>query len=142
MGKAAECINLRERFGRRFRIAFEEGYKHRHVPRENHDPWMLVIPGKNGHIGPWGADTLVACTHKRGGKAAELRALDCVTVVQDGSDGINATFHPRDFDRVAAIIEPHLKPRFVMTPARQAALARAQARLTELRIGGYAKEST
>jgi hypothetical protein len=76
-----ECVNLLECFGRRFRIGFEDGYTYQHVPRRCLDPWMMLIPCRHGHIGPWGGELLVACTSKRGGVARALAVLDCVQVV-------------------------------------------------------------
>ena len=53
--------------------------------------------------------------------ARKLAALDCTTVVQDGSDGINATFHVRDFERVAELMKPRRRRRMTEEQRRAAA---------------------
>ena len=55
---------------------------------------------------PHGGNLLGVSTKGRGTVAKLLAKLDCVTVTQDGSDGLNGTFHIDDFDRVAEIIKP------------------------------------
>ena len=84
------------------------------------DPWLQIIPCKHGHICPWGGDLLAICTSQRGGIARRLMALPFVQVVQDGSDGINATF---PVERFAEIVKPKRRRR--LTPEqRQAAVER------------------
>ena len=109
------CINLRETFGDRFRVRFEESYyaqygRHARVD----DPWLQLIPCDFGHISPWGGSKLAACTTGRGAIAKRLVKLACTTVVQDGVDGVNVTFDMVDFDQVAAVMRPkrvrHLSP--------------------------------
>lgn len=116
------CVNLRERFGDVYRVQHEESYA---ADRGEHartaDPWLMVIPCQHGQIYPHGRDVLAASTNTRGGIARKLAALDCTTVVQDGSDGINATFHVRDFERVAELMKPKRRRR--MTEEQQRAAA-------------------
>ena len=63
------CINLKKRFGGRYRVEYEESY---HADRgENartEDPWLMVIPCQRGHIYPHGRDVLA--TSCRGRDAA------------------------------------------------------------------------
>ena len=40
-----------------------------------------------------------------------LAELDCVSVTQDGEDGINATFHVEDVDVVAEVMKPRKRRR-------------------------------
>ena len=116
------CINLRERFGDVYKVELEESY---HADRgENartEDPWLQVLLCQHGHIYPHGRDVLAASTNTRGGIARKLAALDCTTVVQDGSDGINATFHVRDFERVAELMKPKRRRRLTVEQRRAAA---------------------
>jgi hypothetical protein len=92
-------INLKEFLGDRYRIRSEESYYAEHGDRARaDDPWLQIIPCRHGHIYPHGGDLLAVSTNKRGAVANKLAALACTTVVQDGSDGINATFHVNDFD--------------------------------------------
>jgi hypothetical protein len=104
------CINLRERFGDRYRVGYEESYyaqygEHARVD----DPWLRIILCRHGHIYPQGGDMLAASTSKRGPVAGALVRLDCTTVLQDGSDGVNVAFHADHFEEVAAILKPRRK---------------------------------
>ena len=116
------CINLKERFGDVYKVGHEESY---HADRGENartvDPWYMQIPCQHGHIYPHGRDVLAASTNTRGGIARKLAALDCTTVVQDGSDGINATFHVRDFERVAQLMKPKRRRRLTGEQRRAAA---------------------
>ena len=121
-GEATTCINLKAHFGDTYRVEYEASY---HADRgenaRSEDPWLMVIPCQHGHIYPHGRDVLAASTNTRGGIARKLAALDCTTVVQDGSDGINATFHVRDFERVAELMKPKRRRRLTVEQRRAAA---------------------
>ena len=116
------CINLKERFGDVYKVEHEESY---HADRgENartEDPWLQVLLCQHGHIYPHGRDVLAASTNTRGGITRKLAALDCTTVVQDGSDGINATFHVRDFEQVAELMKPRRRRHLTVEQRRAAA---------------------
>jgi hypothetical protein len=122
------CIDLKERFGRRFRLLYEESYTTEN--RRGHDPWLLTIVCRHGHIYPHGRDQLAASTNSRGPIAKRLAALPCVRVVQDGDDGINVVFHIDDFTTVAAIMKPKRRRKLTaehkakLTAAGRLALAR------------------
>ena len=66
-GQATTCINLKERFGDRYKVEHEESY---HADRgENartEDPWLQVLLCQHGHIYPHGRDVLAASTNTRG----------------------------------------------------------------------------
>jgi len=100
-----ECINLRERFGTRWKVDHEETYWASHTQKSaTADPWLMLIPCRHGHICPWGGDLLASCTNKRGPTAGKIMELPFTRVVQDGSDGINATFPVDRFDEVAKVM--------------------------------------
>ena len=87
-----ECIDLTERFGRRFRVTYEDSHQASYgTGARNEDPWLKIIPCQNGHVCPWGGDNLAACTRTAGPIAKALKALPFVQVHQDGSDGVNAS---------------------------------------------------
>jgi hypothetical protein len=114
------CINLRERFGDAYRIRHEESYAaERSEFRAAEEPWLQIIPCRHGHIYPHGGNLLAVSTDRRGIMARRLMALGCLTVAQDGSDGINATFPVEAFDQVAAIVRPKRRRR--LTPEHRAA---------------------
>jgi hypothetical protein len=119
--QGSECVNLATRFGRRFRIRFEEGYNAKSIPRRCRDPWLMIIPCQAGHIGPWSADRLVASTRTRGPNIAKLLAVPTAKMEQDGSDGANISFHVDQFRAVAKIMHPRV--RRVLTAEQKAALA-------------------
>jgi len=48
-----QCVNLKERFGKRYRTRTE-------ADQRTSDPWMLLIPCRNGEIGPYGGDVMQA----------------------------------------------------------------------------------
>jgi len=92
-------------FGDRYRVEHELGGK------RISDPWHAVIRCKHGHVYPCGGSLLGVATTHRGPIAHRLAALDFVTVVQDGEDGINAVFDVASFAHVAEIIKPRRRRR-------------------------------
>jgi hypothetical protein len=120
-----DCINLNEQFGDRFKVEYEESYYAQygeHAWRE--DPHYMILLCRHGHIYPHGSATLAASISRRGRIANRMAGLDCVTVVQDGDDGINATFDVSDFDRIAEIMKP-LKARPRLSEEHKAKLIEA-----------------
>jgi hypothetical protein len=102
-----DCIDLSERFGRRYRVEYEESYWAQYGPRARvNDPWLKIIPCPAGHICPWGGPTLAAVTDKAGPIAGKLAALPEADLCQDGSDGATVLFDVSDFEAVAQIIHP------------------------------------
>ena len=132
------CIDLKARFGRRYRVRYEESYRaDKGAAARAPDPWLLTILCRNGHIFPHGGETLAASTDTRRGPAvAALRRLGCCRVHQDGSDGVTFLFDVADFAAVAAIMQP--RRRRQMTEAQKAVCAERLARVrpTPLRSTG------
>ncbi|MGA2069170.1 MAG: hypothetical protein ABSG86_29730 [Thermoguttaceae bacterium] len=119
-----DCVNLRERFGRQYRIEYEESYyAERGAGARADDPWLQIIPCRAGHIYPWGTSTLAASTNSRGSTARKLAALDFTTVHQDGSDGMTILFPVEKFPKVAALMHPWRR-RQMTEEQRQAAAER------------------
>ena len=120
----ATCIDLKERFGERYRVVNEESHAAAYGPNaRTHDPWLLIIPCRHGHVFPWGGDRLAVSTRSRGPIANELAGLDCTAVVQDGSDGYTMTFDMADFPAVAKIVKPRLRRQ--LSPEHKAKLLAA-----------------
>ena len=121
----ANCIDLKEKFGQRYRVVRSEPGDTR-----GRDPWLLAIPCRHGHIYPQGRELLAASTNNRGPIARRLAALPCCRVVQDGDDGINAVFDANDFASVAAVMRPNRRRQLSaehkarLVAAGQAALGR------------------
>jgi hypothetical protein len=114
-----DCINLKNLAGDPYKVAYEESY---YTERSRHtveDPWLMMILCQHGHIYPQGGELLAVSTDKRGGVARRIAQLPFVTVLQDGSDGINATFPVNRFDDVAEIVKPRKRRR--LSPEQRAA---------------------
>jgi hypothetical protein len=102
------CINLRERFGDRYRVTFEESYQAETIDKHAEAPWLMVIPCEHGEIFPHGRDKLAAYTsgpqiRKR------LMSLACCQVHQLGDSEVTVLFDVADFYRVAEIMKPRKK---------------------------------
>ena len=108
------CIDLRERFGDRYRVRYEDTGERRRGPA----PWLAMIDCRRGHIYPHGGDQLAASTNNRGAVAKRLAALPCCRMVQDGDDGVNVVFDVTNFPTVATVMKP--KRRRTLTPAQTA----------------------
>ncbi len=119
------CIDLLARFGKEYRIE-EEG---RAAPingrgLEDADPWLLVIRGRHGHVGPWGGSTLAACTDRAGGVARKLARLPFVALQADGADGVTVLFDAADFPAVAGLLKLRRRRRLRLTPVQREAIGR------------------
>ena len=102
-----DCVNLKERFGRKYRVTYEESHYAQYGPRaQTDDPWLQIIPCRRGHIFPHGDNILAASTNNRGPTAHKLAALDFTTVHQDGDDGITIVFPVERFPEVAELMKP------------------------------------
>ena len=119
------CIDLAERFGRRYRVEHEESYMAQYGPRARvKDPWLQTIPCRAGHIYPWGGSTLATVTNNAGPTARKLAALPDVTTWQDGSDGMTVLFDAANFTKVAKLMRPRRKRQSTLTAAQRAAIGR------------------
>ena len=115
-----QCINLRERFGRTYRIGRDPSYAAEHGSKARRpDLWLDLILCKHGQIAPYGGKMLLASTKRAGAVAKRLAALECVEITQNGNDGVNARFHVDDFRQVAAILKPRRRRRRVMSPEQR-----------------------
>lgn len=127
-----DCINLRERFGDKYRVTYEESYYAEHGDHGRaDDPWLLQLECENGTIYPYGGNELVASTRRRGPVANRLAALACVTVWRDASDGIDVRIDVANFDKVAAVMKPRRKRQ--VSDAERARLAEMSARHSPFR---------
>ena len=123
------CINLKEQFGRRYRVEYEESYFAEHgLNTRVEDPWLMIIPGQHGHICPWDETTLAVSTDRRGSVTKRIAALPYATVVQDGDDGISATFPADRIDEVAQLIKARRRRRLSETEKRRLVEAGAKYR--------------
>ena len=94
------CIDLRERFDQRYRIAFDDAAVGRN------DPWMMIIPGRFGTIYPHGTENLAVEVDGHPRIAKQVEAIPGIVLHQDGDDEKTFVFPVNLFDQVAAIVEP------------------------------------
>ncbi|MFH1923803.1 MAG: hypothetical protein ABIP48_28425 [Planctomycetota bacterium] len=126
-----DCINLKERFGDRFKIDVDESYyAERPEFRKAEEPWLQLLLCRHGHICPWGGSQLAACTNGRGPVANRLKALPFTTVAQEGDDGVNVLFDVAHFDQVAEIMKPRLRRRLSPEQRQRLAVAGAKYRFS------------
>lgn len=136
-----DCIDLRQRFGKKYRVKYEESYYAERGDGARSDaPWLQIIPCQHGHIYPFGGEMLAASTDTRGPIAKRLVRLACTAVVQDGDDGVNASFHVDDFDQIAEIIKPRKRRRRSMSEEDKKRLAE-MGRAALLKLHGKTSQS-
>ncbi len=97
------CINLRERFGKQYRISHDEAAS---AGGERADPWMMTIPGRFGTIYPHGGENLAVEVDGHPRIAKQLGAIPGIVLRQDGHDEKTFVLPVDLFDQVAAIVEP------------------------------------
>lgn len=108
-----KCINLRTRFGRKYRVTYEESYRAQYGPRARiEDPALMVLLCRYGHIYPFGDSRLAAFVAGHPNVAGTLRRMTCCEVWQDGDDGdLTVLFDAADFVQIALIMKPQRKYR-------------------------------
>ncbi len=117
-------INLKQRFGRRYKIEYDPAYYAEYGKRARiEDPWLQIIPCHHGEIFPFGGDLLAASTSCKGSIATRLSKLNCCELQQDGSDGVTVIFHVDDFRKIADLIRP--RRRRQLTEAQRKAFLKA-----------------
>jgi hypothetical protein len=119
------CINLKERFGRRFKVEYEASYlADRGDGARAADPWLMIVPCRYGHIYPHGGNLLAASVDGYPKVAGVLRRLACCRVYQDGDFGeLTVLFDVADFGRVAKVMRPRRR-RQVTAEQRETLIAR------------------
>lgn len=114
------CINLKERFGNRYRISLNPAYNSRGRPKKSLDPWMMVIPCRYGEIYPNGGTELVVEVLARSRLKDRLARLPASRVHQDADDICSFVFDVIHFEVVAKIVQP-CKRRIASDRQREAA---------------------
>ncbi len=113
--KTPRCVNLRQRFGDRYKITFDPALEVRG------DPWMMQIPCRFGTIYPHGGDILAVECDYHPGIAARITALGLYER-QSGHSERTFLFHVDDFAKVAEVVKPRRRhpPRKGRTAAEMA----------------------
>jgi hypothetical protein len=96
----AACINLKERYGHRYRIAWdpadESGHRH---------PWMMTMSCRRGTIYPYGGNLLAVDVDGHPITARRLAELG-LRCTQDGDAEKTFVFPLERFEEVAALVLP------------------------------------
>ncbi len=124
-----ECINLKQRFGRKYRVRYGESHREDHGNRAARDvPELMILLCRHGHIYPAGGQQLAASVDGRPKVAGRLRRLKCCTVHQEGDFGeLTVMFDVNDFEEVAQIMQPRRRRQI------------SEAERERLRLIGYQK---
>jgi hypothetical protein len=112
-----DCIDLRTRFGERYRVVVEES-----AGRGNRDPWYWIVPGKYGKIYPHGGEHLaVMVTSTR--VANSMRLWPELEVTQDAEDAVCFKLHVDHFRKVASRVRGKTRRRLSAQHRRKLAEA-------------------
>jgi hypothetical protein len=99
------CVNLEERFGRRYRIGWEANGATKHQWPKEEWPWLMELRCQRGKLYPWGGDFLQAWTDRRR-TGAQLRALPCVIHAKGDDEGV-VRFSVDHIEAVLAVLKPY-----------------------------------
>jgi len=112
-------INLRERFGDTYRIAYDEAYQHeRSEFRAIEEPHLQIIPCEHGHVYPSSGDTLAVFSAGTI-TVGKLRRLPCCKLWTDGDDGATFLFHVDHFNVVAEVVKPRRRRHCHLSPEQR-----------------------
>lgn len=138
-----DCINLRQRFGDKYRITYDEAYYHERPEfRATEEPHLQIIPCLRGHIYPTEGDTL-AVFAPGGPTRRRLAELPGCRPCTDGSDGATFLFHVDHFEAVAEVVQPRRRRRCHSSPEHLQRLAEiGKANLARLRAASLQSDST
>ena len=100
------CINLRQAYGKDFRIGIDPAYDARGLHLDKLDPWCFVLPCRFGCIWPYGGSMLAVDIDYHGRIAKKVAELPGVRVLCDGHREKTYLFHVWMFDQVAALVLP------------------------------------
>ena len=102
-------INLRDRFGNKYKITFDTCYDPKGRSRDKLDPFMMQIPCQYGTIYPDGKHHLRIDIDHHIPTANRVARLPGCELVMDGDFEKTIRFHIERFDAVAAIVKPKRK---------------------------------
>lgn len=128
-GTQPTCINLKAAFGDRYRIALESS----HAPGEQIDPWYYIVPGKYGHVYPFGGEYLCVYTDHRRLKSI-LKRIEGGEVWQEGDWELVVKFHVSAWEPYFRAVRCYRKKR--ISPEQLAKLQAGRARRIPLAPSG------
>jgi hypothetical protein len=109
-----ECIDLKARYGERWRIGVDESYNAETGAVQNYcrDPWLFYIRGRRGHICPWGGDYLAVCLDSGhvilAGALLRESWVDLDRSQVGDNAEVNAVFHVDYLDQATPYIKPYV----------------------------------
>lgn len=98
------CVDLRERFGTRYRARKEADGATWYDTPEAERVWLLELPCRYGFVYPHGAEMLAAVVTGRYARQ-QVAALPCI-VSRRGDEELVVTFRVDDAETVLAILKP------------------------------------
>src|SRR5574338_169078 len=111
--KTPPCVNLKKRFGQRYKITFDPAVEDRR------DPWMMQVPCKYGTIYPHGGDLMAIECDYHGGIVSRLLVLGLVHH-QCGAREHTLLFHVDDWAKVAEVVQPRRRRQSGRSPEAMA----------------------
>ncbi|WP_339908271.1 hypothetical protein [Symmachiella dynata] len=105
------CVNLMERFGKRYRVTFDPVVDPHGRQREKIDPMLQVLRCRFGEIYPQGGDMLAIELRNHPHVSRKLKESGCCMVHQEGDGEVSMLFPVEHFETVAEIVKPHRRPR-------------------------------
>lgn len=103
------CINLKSKFGSKYRITFDQSYESKGIHKKNLDPWYMQIPCRSGTIYPVGGNNLAVEIDYHNGIAKKISTIPGVICTQDGWKEKTYQFDVSLFDQVAELVTPKKK---------------------------------
>lgn len=123
----AGCIDI-SKFGYAYAVERDPAYKAEYGHKACvHDPWLLLIPCRHGHIYPHGGSRL-AISLDPGHDRLKMRllAIGCTLHQDSDDDGATLLFDAAILGRVAKVVKPKRRPRLsVDERKRRSELGRA-----------------
>jgi hypothetical protein len=128
---AVPCVDLRASFAGRFQFTEDPSLMAERADRRNPErAWLTRIPcADGGFIAPAGGRRLLAYATSR---RRRLRALSCVTIEQEGTYELIASFDVADLEAVAAAVGARQRRRLSDERRAQLKAAGAQTRFSGL----------
>ena len=114
------CINLKDVFGSKYKITFDESYSPKHKNKDLLDAWYMQLPCKSKDvcIYPYGNTKLCVEVNNKQKIAKQLLQLPNIKVHQNGGlrGNMTFTFDIKEFDLIAQIVKPKIKkPKKILT---------------------------
>lgn len=100
---ARQPIDLVAIAGDRYRIEYDPAFEAQGRGREEQRAWLVLIPGRYGHVYPFSADRLAAYVAGRL-QPNKVKLLPFAEVHQDGDGECTVLFEPQHLDRIAPLV--------------------------------------